>query len=120
MGDVLTYVGEEWVVDKLVAGGNVYVGWGTGGDTADKGDTALSTEAAESRSQITPTKTGSGTSAKYSAIGTITCAGSGKTITNSGILSQSSGGSLYIFSTFTGIALNVGDSIQFTFTLDPV
>ena len=46
--DVLTQVGEEWIVDKLdetVQTTGDYIAWGTGTGTAAKADTALFTEA---------------------------------------------------------------------------
>jgi hypothetical protein len=47
-------------------------------------------------------------------VGTMTCAVTGKTITNVGLFDAVSGGNLYMKSDFTGLALLVGDSIQFT------
>jgi hypothetical protein len=44
----------------------------------------------------------------------MTCATSGKTITNVGLFDAVSSGNLYMKSDFTGLALLVGDSIQFT------
>jgi hypothetical protein len=48
-------------------------------------------------------------------IGTMTVAGSGKTITNAGLLDASTSGNLFFKTDFTGLALNVADSIAFTF-----
>lgn len=95
-----------------------YIAWGTGGGTAAVGDTTLFSEAAESR--VTGTQTQQTTSVAndtYQVQGTMTCSGSGKTITNAGLFDAVSGVTLWIKGDFTGIALNVNDQIQFTFTL---
>lgn len=116
MADVFTDAGENLVadiIDGTTAAPTWYVGWGTGADTADKTDTTLSTEGTESRvatSQSQP-------SANINQFqGTITADGS-KTITNAGILSASTSGTLLLFSDFSGIAVVASDSIQFTFQL---
>lgn len=122
MATVLTNVGEQWMCDRcsgVSALNGQYIGWGTGVGTAAKGDTTLSTEAAESRVSGTVTTSGTGASAKYQVVGTLTCAGAGKTITNAGNFDASTSGNLIVHGDFTGIALNVGDSIQFTITIDP-
>jgi hypothetical protein len=124
---VLTNAGEEFVVDKLtetVQTKPEYVGWGTGAGTAAKADTDLFTPAAEARVLTTTSKTGSGSTAKYQAVGTITSA-SGQTITNAGLFttagsgSAPSGGTLIVKGDHTGVALLTNDQIQYTFTLDP-
>jgi hypothetical protein len=124
---VLTNAGEEFVVDKLtetVQTKPEYVGWGTGAGTAAKADTDLFTPAAEARVLTTTSKTGSGSTAKYQAVGTITSA-SGQTITNAGLFttagsgSPPSGGTLIVKGDHTGVALLTNDQIQYTFTLDP-
>lgn len=115
MANIWTQAGEELLADILdgttSVPANWYVGWGTGAGTAAKGDTSLFTEAAEARVVATKTQPTTDTN-RY--VGTIT-ASSGKTITNAGILSQSSGGTLWIHSDFTGIVLASGDAIQFQF-----
>jgi len=124
---VLTNVGEEFVVDKLtetVQTKPEYVGWGTGAGTAAKGDTDLFTTANEARVLCTTSKTGTGSTAKYQAVGTITSA-SGQTITNAGLFTTAgtgtppTGGSLIVKGDHTGVALLTNDQIQYTFTLDP-
>ncbi len=117
MANIYTTVGKQKVVDQIdgtAATPTFYVGWGTGAGTAAVGDTTLFTEASESRVSTTQSQPAAD---KNQFQGTITCAGSGKTITNAGIFDASTSGNLYLKSDFTGIALNVGDSIQFTFTL---
>ena len=51
MANVLTNLGEEWVVDRLIgtsgtysSSTGAYVGWGTGAGTSNKTDTALFTQ----------------------------------------------------------------------------
>lgn len=121
MATVLTNVGEQFVCDKLaevVATQPEFVAWGTGAGTAAKGDTTLFTEAAEARVAGTISVQGTGASAQYQVIATLTSA-SGQTITNAGLFSASTGGTLVIKGDFTGIVLANGDKIEFTFTLDP-
>jgi hypothetical protein len=121
MATVLTNVGEQYVCDFLSGVDTAaaqHIGWGTGAGTAAKGDTTLFTEASESRVAGTRSTNGSGASAKFQVVGTMTADGS-KTITNAGLFNASSGGDLVIKGDFTGIALALNDQIQFTFTLDP-
>jgi len=76
----------------------------------------LFTEASEARtacvaSQVTTTTTND----TLQMVGTITVAGAGKTITNVALFDQLAvGGNMYVKSDFTGLALNVGDSIAWT------
>ena len=49
---VLTNVGEQWACDRMSGASTktgCYIGWGTGAGTANKTDTVLFTEAAETR-----------------------------------------------------------------------
>jgi hypothetical protein len=109
--------GKALVVDLIdgtvSAPANYYVAWGTGADAGGSAST-LTTEASESRASVTESQPASDTNR---FVATITCAGAGKTITEAGILTASTVGTLFLYSSFTGIALNVGDSIQFTFSL---
>jgi hypothetical protein len=98
-----------------------YLAWGTGAGTAAVTDTTLFTETTQEArstctlSQITTTLTND----TYQAVGTIVVATAGKTITNAGLFDSatSSSGNMLMKTDFTGIALNVGDSIQFTMRL---
>lgn len=97
-----------------------YIAWGTGGGTAAVTDTLLFTEAYETRATGTQSQqTTSVTNDTYQVQGTLTCTGSGKTITNAGLFDvvTHDTATLWIKGDFTGIALNVNDQIQFTFTL---
>jgi hypothetical protein len=115
--NVLTQDGEEWVIDKLnedVQTKPEYVGWGTGAGTADKADHTLSTEASEARVQGTLTQPSADI---LKCVATLT-ADAGKTITNAGTFTASTSGVLVVHGSFTGIALNTGDKIEFTITLE--
>jgi len=115
---VLVQVGEEWLVDKIdetVQTTGDYIGWGTGAGTAAKGDTTLFSEAAETR--VTAART-QPLADKIRWVGTLTCAGSGKSITNAGNFTAVSSGTLIVHGDFTAIVLAVGDKIEFTIDLE--
>lgn len=117
---VFTDTGRKWVIDKMreaIGAGTVqkYVAWGTGATAEAVGNTALATEASEARTAgtitgVTTTVTGD----THRVTGTITVAGSGKTITEVGLFDASSSGVMLMRALFTGLALLVGDSIAFT------
>lgn len=116
MADIYTDAGENItadIIDGTTAAPTWYVAQGTGAGTAAKGDTTLFTEATEARVSTTNTQPSSN---QNQFQGTITADGT-KTITNAGIFSASSGGTLLLKSDFTGIAVTSGDQIQYTFTL---
>lgn len=115
---VLTQVGEEWIVDKLdevVQTTGDFLGWGTGVGTAAKADTALFVEATEAR--VTATRTQPATD-KIRWMGTLTCAGAGKTITNAGNFTAVTAGTLIVHGDFTGIVLAIGDKIELTIEVE--
>jgi len=58
--------------------------------------------------------TTSTTNDTYQVVGTQT-AGTSETITNAGLFDASTSGNLFVKGDFSGIPLNNGDSIQFTF-----
>jgi len=121
MATVLLNAGEEYVVDKLtetVQTKPEYIGWGTGAGTAAKTDTDLFTPAAEARVAAAVSKQGSGSAAKYQAVATLTSA-SAQTITNAAAFTASTVGTCVIKGDHTGVALQIGDQITYTFTLDP-
>lgn len=119
MADVVTYGALAWLTDAL-DGLTYYLGWGTGAAEAARSDSTLSTEASESRVSC------SGASVTRQTVvqandtlqiqGTMTANGT-KTITNAGILTASSGGTLLLHSSFNGISLAVGNTVAFTFKL---
>lgn len=119
MATVYTQKGEEHtadVFDGTVSNSSIpyYVAWGTGSTAANKADTALETESAESRVSATKSQPAAD---KNRFVATITSAGS-QTITEAGLLTASTSGNLIIRSVFSGIALATGDSIEFTITLE--
>jgi hypothetical protein len=121
MADIFTSVGEQFLCDFLagvVATDADWVGWGTGAGTAAKGSTTLNTEASETRIQGTMSVVGTGASAVYQVVATLT-ADAGKTITNAGLFTAVTSGTLVIHGDFTGVVLALGDKIEFTFTLAP-
>ena len=133
--DVVCYTGLA-IVTNLIVNQTLqpkYVGWGTGGTAATQGGTALSTETYSTNndgshalrstatlSQQTQTQTND----TFRLVTTLTAAANAPTITNCGVFDTTgssaspttppSGGNLYIWSSFTGIALASGDAIQFT------
>ncbi len=118
MATVVTETGRSITANRVKSGSGSepnYIAWGTGAGTAAVTNTALFSEASEARVAGTSTiTTTSSTNDTYQVVGTLTCAGAGKTITNAGLFDTSTGGSLYMLGDFTGIPLSVGDSIQFT------
>jgi hypothetical protein len=120
-GTVFVQAGQDYVVDKIqntLAGDTgvkpEWLGWGTGTVDPVVGDTGLGTAAAEARTQGVLTQPSADTSR---CVGTITCAGAGKTISEVGLFTASAAGTLIIRATFTGIPLLVGDRIEFTLDL---
>ena len=130
MAVVVTNAGEEHAVDKLIdkTGSNTtraeFVDWGTGAGTAAKADTTDFTTATEARVTGSVSKTGTGATAKMQIVATITADGT-KTITNAGVWlgagsgSPPTGSTLIIHGDHGGVALVIGDSIQYTITVDP-
>lgn len=113
MATVFTDAGEDFVVDQIDAFGTYYIGWGTGTNAAAKGDTTLQTEASETRVSTTDTQPSSNI---FQSVATITADGS-KTISEMGLFSASTSGTLVIRGVFTGIPVTVGNQIQFTVQL---
>ena len=117
MADVWTQTGEELVTDIMDETATTpvdwFIGWGTGAGTAAKGDTTLFTEASETRVI--------GAASQPSAdqnqwVATLTADGT-KTITNAGLLSLITGGVLFIHGDHAGVALTIGDKIEYTIQL---
>jgi hypothetical protein len=88
------------------------IGWGTGTTAPLDADTALETASAETKvvgtSSVQTTTT---TNDTYRVVGTLTSA-SVQTISESGLFDDAN--VLFMRGTFTGIPLDVGDSIQLT------
>jgi len=111
---VLLTVGRSWVIDKMrdtVATQQKFIGWGSGGATAEAvGQTGLTTPAAEARTTgaITVPST-----ALHRVIGTITSA-SGQNISEVVLFDASTSGVALLRAIFTAVPLLAGDAIQFT------
>lgn len=119
LGATLVVNGGHAIVTNRIKGSGtepLFVAWGTGAGTAGATDTTLFTESTEeartsgTSSRVTTTVTND----TYQVVGTITVVTSNKTITNVGLFDASSSGNLYFKSDFTGLALLIGDAIQFT------
>jgi hypothetical protein len=116
---VVTNAGQA-IVTNLISGigGTVpkYAAWGTGAGTAAVADTTLFTESTEeTRTTGTPTRvTTTVANDTYQVVAAITVVTSAKTITNMGLFDAATVGNLYVKSSFTGLALSIGDSITFT------
>lgn len=120
LATVYTSAGEAFTADifdgTIDNNGNTpfYIAWGTGTTGAAKGDTALETESAEARTLATKSQP----SADINRfVGTIVATGT-RAITEAGVLTASSSGTLIIRSVFSAINLVSGDSIAFTINLE--
>jgi len=119
MATLLTNSGHAIVTNRINGGGTtpLYVAWGTGAGTTAAADTTLFTESSSPATRTTGTgtqQTTTITSDTYQVVGTLT-SGVTQTITNAGVFDAVSSGNLFVKGDFTGLALNSGDSIQFTF-----
>jgi hypothetical protein len=116
LASVLTQVGEEWMVDVLTAvisnqtTFTQYGAWGTGAGTAGKSDTDLFTPGSEARVATTRTQP---VADKIRHVYQIT-ADAGKTITNHGVFTASTSGTLIFHMDHAGQALNQNDAIEYT------
>jgi hypothetical protein len=118
MATLLVATGKAIVTNYLNGGAATqpkFLAWGTGAGTTSNSDTTLFTETGTRVSGTTTQQTTSTTNDTFQVVGTLT-AGSSLTITNAGTFDviTSSSGNLFVKGDFTGIALNTGDSIQFT------
>jgi len=130
MANVLTQVGEEFIVDLIDGAASNdadHVGWGTGAGTAAKGDTDLFTAAIEARVSATRSQPAAD---KVRWFATLT-ANAAKVITNVGVFAGAGTGSpptggtpLIVKSDFASwpggvsVSLQSGDKIEFTIDLE--
>ena len=117
MATLLVNTGKAIITNYLNGGAATqpkYIGWGTGAGTTGATDTTLFTEVLPRVSGTTSQVTTSTTNDTYQVVGTQT-AGVTETITNAGLFDASTSGNLFVKGDFSGIPLNNGDSIQFTF-----
>ncbi len=130
VGQVLTNDGEEWAAGALAqtdALSGQFVQWGVGLTTPVKANTAIesTTGATESRATGTVTKQGTGATAVYQNVATITKTGGAAAITECGTFSTAgagnppTGGLMYTHFVFNAVNLAINDSITFTITIDP-
>jgi hypothetical protein len=116
MATLLVNTGRAIITSRISGSGTApdYIGWGTGVGTTGATDTTLFTEVLPrvlgTQSQVTTSTTND----TYQVVGTQT-AGTTETITNAGLFDASTSGNLFVKGDFTGVPLNSGDSIQFTF-----
>ena len=116
MASVVTNGGKGVITGRIKGTGTEpnYVAWGTGAGTAAITDAALFTAGSEARTAGTSTQvTTTTTNDTYQVVGNIVASGA-KTITEVGLFTDVSAGTLYMHADFTGIALASGDSITFT------
>ena len=127
MATVLTNAGEQFVCDKLNEGVQTkpeYIGWGEGAGTAAKADTDLFTPVNTDQANTTlrqlgtTSVTGSGATAKYQVVATLTSPNANNK-TNAGAWTASTGGTLVIKGDHASTPMAIGDQIQYTITLDP-
>ena len=121
MATIYTQAGEQVVCDLIdgtsavhLDATNAKVAWGTGAGTAAKGDTTLFTEASEARVAAAISQPAAD---KNQWVATIT-ADAAKTITNAGLFNAAAAGDLIIHGDFAGVALALGDKIEFTMSLE--
>jgi len=116
MATLLVNTGRAIITNRIKGSGTEpsYVAWGTGAGTTGATDTTMFTEAGTRVLGTSTQQTTSTTNDSYQVVGIMT-APSGETITNAGLFDASTSGNLFVKGDFTGIALNSGDSIQFTF-----
>ena len=114
MADIYTDAGEAFTADlfdgTVSLPSDYYIGWGTGAGTAAKGDTTLSTEAAETRVVATMSQPSADINR---AVGTLTSL-SGQTITNVGLFQAITTGTLIVHADHAGTALLTSDKIEYT------
>lgn len=117
MAVVLTQSCEEWIVDKIdnqVTTNIEYIAWGSGSGSLSKNNTTLFNEEGESRIEAARSQVSADV---VEWMGTIT-AEAVKTITEAGLLNNITAGSLLMHGNFTGIDLEIGDKIEFSFQLE--
>jgi hypothetical protein len=92
-----------------------HIGWGIGTTEAAVGDTGLESASAESRTTGTGSQqTTTTTNDTYRVVGSITCTGAGKAITEVALYTDATAGTCFMRGTFSAINVSVGDSIEFT------
>lgn len=119
MADTVKIVddGMDVITNRIKGSGTEpkYIGWGIGDTTAANDDTGLESAGAEDRTECTTTQqTTNVTNDTYRAVGSITCVGAGKEITEIALYDASTAGNCYLRATFSVINVSVNDVIEFT------
>ncbi|MCF7819886.1 MAG: hypothetical protein K9M44_00240 [Candidatus Pacebacteria bacterium] len=117
MAVVMTQYCEEWIVDKIdnqVTTNVEHIAWGSGSGSLSKNNTTLFNEESEARIEASRSQASADV---IEWIGTLT-AESAKTITEAGLFNNITAGSLLMHGDFSGITLETGDKIEFTFQLE--
>lgn len=115
MADVLTYAALGWIT-SILDDSTYYIGWGTGATAAARNATTLSSETG-SRKAATDTRiTVAQTYDTLKVVATMTAAGT-VTITNAGVWTASSAGTLLMMTSHAGVDLILNETIQYTFKL---
>ncbi len=118
----ITAVGDGVIANRVNGGGTVpnYIAWGTGTQSTPKTSTTLAAETTTTNDPgyarvagTTSLTTTTYTNDTFQSVGTLT-AGAALTITEAGLFDAVTVGNLFLYGSFTGIALNTNDSIQFT------
>lgn len=118
MNQTVTTVGKNWLVDKMqdILAATELLKWhksGTGVTVAAAGNTDLSTGI---YTRTAGTRTEGASSNIYRSVGTISYTGT-RSITEWGIFSTSTSGTMFARKTFAAKSVVSGDAIQFTWDL---
>jgi len=117
MADVFTWAGVAWATDLLDVP-TMYIACGTGTNTADREDTTLGAETTESRVSASASRsTTAKTNDTISWSATWECNATGKTVSECGLFTASSGGSLVLHSNFSGRAVVQYDELDIVMKL---
>lgn len=119
MAALITNLGEEQVVDKLVASPIwTHIGWGTGAAPSET-STDLATAAAEARVAVANAKVGSLDACVLRVTGTIT-AGGARTITEVGLFTGAANGATAgVLSDHASTVLASGEGIAYQIDINP-
>ena len=115
-GAFVTFIVANMVTDTTEFGDFKYHDSGVGATAEVNTNTAIETTDGESRVTGTQVQGGTATAPTYTSVGTISYTTT-KAITEHGVFSQSSGGTLLDRSVFSAVNVVNGDSIQFTYVL---
>ena len=114
---VVTNVGLGLLTARIRAAGNEwnYLGVGTGTNVANITDVSLQTPRAESRTLCTTSSvTTTVANDTYQAVGLVSIVGSVASLTEVALFNASTSGEMFLRASHDSIALNVGDSVQYT------